>query len=48
MSKGILDNIKMAKWTLGILFGAIYLQKRSGDKQLKNYIFGVDGMVEIK
>ena len=44
MSKGILNNIKMGKWTLGILFGAIYLQKRNGDKQLKNYIFGVDGI----
>ena len=43
MSKGIFDNIKMAKWTLGILFGGLYLQKRSGDKQLKRYVFGEDG-----
>ena len=43
MSKGILDNIKMAKWTLAILFGGLYLQKRIGDKQLKHYIFGEDG-----
>ena len=47
MSKGILDNIIMAKWTLGILFGGLYLQKRSGDKQLKRYIFGEDGNFKI-
>lgn len=43
MSKGILDNIKMAKWTLAILFGGLYLQKRIGDKQLKQYVYGEDG-----
>jgi hypothetical protein len=43
MSKGILDNLKMAKWTLAILFGGLYLQKRIGDKQLKQYVFGEDG-----
>jgi hypothetical protein len=44
MSKGILDNIVKAKWTLGILAGALYLEKRRGDKNLQHYIFGADGM----
>ena len=45
MSKTFLDNVKKAKWTLGLLFGAMYLQHRSFQKHLQLDYFGQDGIL---
>lgn len=43
MSKGFVDNLKKAKWTLGFLFGAMFIQDRIFKAHLKYDYFGLDG-----
>jgi hypothetical protein len=48
MSRNWLDNLKKAKWVLGGLFLAMYVQHRIFMKTLKFEYFGRDGKTTIK
>ncbi len=44
MSKGLIDNIWMAKWHLGAFFGGLTIYQWKTNNSLKTYFFGVDGI----